>query len=111
MLTRTGSDGKQLTEAFETEGIRHRRTKRMREQAWLIMIMLQDCGMRPDEVFPMRIENLRWDTNRIWIPEGETEKARRFVAMSERVKAMLRQWCGEGKEGRVFHPLDHAPAI
>jgi hypothetical protein len=28
----------------------------MREQAWLFMVILQDCGMRPDEVFPMRIE-------------------------------------------------------
>ncbi|HET9100955.1 MAG TPA: site-specific integrase [Acidobacteriaceae bacterium] len=84
------------------EPIRHRRTRRMREQAWLVMVILQDCGMRPDEVFPMRIENLHWDANRIWIPEGKTEKARRFVAMSERVKTMLRQWCGERKEGWVF---------
>ena len=50
----------------------------------------------------MRIENLHWDANRIWIPEGKTEKARRFVAMSERVKTMLGQWCGERKEGWVF---------
>ena len=27
-------------------------TRRMREQAWLVMVILQDCGMRPDEVFP-----------------------------------------------------------
>ena len=73
-----------------------------REQAWLVMVILQDCGMRPDEVFPMRIENLHWDTKRIWVPEGKTEKARRFVAMSERSKCMLRQWCGERKEGWVF---------
>jgi len=82
--------------------IKHRRTKRMREQAWLFIVLLQDCGMRPDEVFPMRIENLHWNANRIWIPEGKTEKARRFVAMSERVKTMLRQWCGDRKEGWVF---------
>ena len=50
----------------------------------------------------MRIENLHWDANRIWIPEGKTEKARRFVAMSERTKSMLRQWCGERKEGWIF---------
>ncbi len=84
------------------EPIMHRQTRRMREQAWLVMVILQDCGMRPDEVFPMRIENLHWDANRIWIPEGKTEKARRFVAMSERVKTMLGQWCGERKEGWVF---------
>jgi integrase len=58
--------------------------------------------MRPDEVFPMRIENLYWEANRIWIPQGKTPKARRFVAMSERAKTMLRQWCADRSEGWVF---------
>ncbi len=80
----------------------HPRTRRLREQAWLVMIILQDCGMRPDEVFPMRIENIHWDIKRIWIPEGKTDKARRFVAMSERVESLLRPWCGERKEGWAF---------
>ena len=83
----------------------HPRTRRMREQAWLVMIILQDCGMRPDEVFPMRIENIQWDIKRIWIPEGKTDKARRFVAMSERVESLSRPWCGERKEGWVFPSL------
>jgi integrase len=61
-----------LEQAY-AEPIKHRRTRRCREQAWLVMVILQDCGMRPDEVFPMRIENLHWDANRIWIPEGKTE--------------------------------------
>jgi hypothetical protein len=39
------------------EPIKHCRTRRCREQAWLVIVILQDCGMRPDEVFPMRIEN------------------------------------------------------
>jgi len=82
--------------------IKHRRTELMRDQAWLVLVILQDCGMRPDEVFPMRIENLHWDANRIWIPQGKTPKARRFVAMSERVKTMLRQWCADRSEGWVF---------
>lgn len=66
------------------------------------MVILQDCGMRPDEVFPMRIENIRWKQNRIWIPEGKTYNARRYVAMSERMKGMLESWCGSRKEGWVF---------
>jgi integrase len=82
--------------------ITHRRTRHMREQAWLVMVILQDCGMRPDEVFPMRIENVHWESNRIWIPEGKTKKARRFVAMSERVKTLLQRWCGDRREGWVF---------
>jgi integrase len=90
-----------LEQAY-AEPIKHRRTRRCREQAWPVMVILQDSGMRPDEVFPMRIENLHWDANRIWTPEGKTEKARRFVAMSERTKSMLRQCCGERKEGWIF---------
>jgi site-specific recombinase XerD len=84
------------------KAIKHRRTKLMRDQAWLVLVILQDCGMRPDEVFPMRIENLHWEANRIWIPQGKTPKARRFVAMSERAKTMLRQWCADRSEGWVF---------
>jgi integrase len=48
-----------LEQAY-TEPIKHRRTRRPREQAWLVMMILQDSGVRPDEVFPMRIENIYW---------------------------------------------------
>jgi site-specific recombinase XerD len=33
---------------------------------------------------------------------GKTEKARRFVAMSDRAKEMLQSWCGVGRDGWVF---------
>ena len=59
-------------------------------------------SMRPDEVFPMRIENIYWDQNRIWVPEGKTDNATRFVPMSDRMKTMLRAWCGSRTEGWVF---------
>jgi hypothetical protein len=36
---------------------------RLRQQAWLFVVFLQDTGMRSDEVFPMRIENIYWDQN------------------------------------------------
>ena len=66
------------------------------------MVILQDSGMRPDEVFPMRIENIHWKQDRIWVPEGKTDNAKRFVAMSERMKSMLQAWCGSRKVGWVF---------
>jgi integrase len=99
MIDDQAEDG--LEQAYG-EPIKHRQTKRMREQAWLVMVILQDCGMRPDEVFPMRIENIYWKQNRIWIPEGKTDNARRYAAMSERMKGMLTSWCGGRKEGWVF---------
>jgi integrase len=90
-----------LEQAY-AEPIKHRRTKRLRQQAWLIVVILQDSGMRPDEVFPMRIENIHWKQDRIWVPEGKTDNAKRFVAMSERMKSMLQAWCGSRKVGWVF---------
>jgi integrase len=74
----------------------------MREQAWLVMVIMQDSGMRPDEAFSMKIEDIDWSEHRIWIPRGKTKKARRFVAMSDRMKEMLLIWCGSRTEGWVF---------
>jgi integrase len=85
-----------------TEPIKHRRTRHVRLRAWLIVVILQDSGMRPDEVFPMRVENIHWDLDRIWVPEGKTDNARRFVPMSERMRVMLKSWCGDRTEGWVF---------
>ena len=74
---------------------------RNREQAYLILVILQDTGMRPDEVFPMRIGDIHWAENRIWIPRGKTANARRFVGLSDRMRAMLEPWCSN-RTGFVF---------
>jgi integrase len=69
-----------------------------RYRAWLVTMVMQDTGMRPSEVFEMRLENLRWAERRIWIPSGKTAKARRFVGMTERMHELLSTWC-RGDEG------------
>lgn len=79
----------------------HGRHNRMRAQAWMVLVILQDTGMRPDELFPMRIEDIHWAEHRIWIPDGKTRNARRFVPLSERLAALLKPWCA-GREGWVF---------
>jgi integrase len=91
----------QIQQAY-AEPSNHPRTRRLRQQAWLVMVIMQDSGMRPDEVFSMTIENIRWGERRIWVPHGKTKKARRFVAMSDRMEEMLRNWCGARTEGWVF---------
>lgn len=83
------------------EPMKNRNIRRLREQAWLFVVILQDTGMRPDEVYAMRIEDIHWNEHRIWIPEGKTENAKRFVGMSARLKQMLSVWCS-GREGWVF---------
>jgi integrase len=75
----------------------------VRYRAWLVTMIMQDTGMRPSEVFEMRLENLRWAERRIWIPSGKTAKARRFVGMTERMHELLSSWCrGDEGPGWIF---------
>jgi len=82
--------------------MRNKHTRRRREQAWLFLVILQDTGMRPNEVYPMRIDDIHWNENYIWIPKGKTDNARRKVGMSDRVKQMLSVWCTGRDSGWVF---------
>lgn len=91
---------KALQDAYQ-KPTNHSHTRMRRERAWLVMVILQDSGIRPDEVFPMRVEDIHWDQNRIWIPTGKTSNSTRFVGMSDRMKQMLSVWCS-GREGWVF---------
>jgi len=67
------------TEAVILRGLSGWRTRK----PWLIVITLMDTGCRPSEVFSMRIENIDWAGRRIWVPDGKTEQARRWVIMTE----------------------------
>jgi integrase len=55
-----------------------------------IFLVSQDSGLRPDEAIRMRWENVLWDKNLIFNPDGKTEKSRRYVPLSDRVRDMLR---------------------
>lgn len=85
--------------AIERELGNSQTRSKARYQAWLVTMTMQDTGMRPSEVFEIRIENLHWAERRIWIPSGKTAKARRFVGMTERMHELLSTWC-LGDEGR-----------
>ncbi|HEY4841295.1 MAG TPA: tyrosine-type recombinase/integrase [Terriglobales bacterium] len=54
------------------------------------------------ELYRMRIENLDWETRVIFVPDSKTEEGRRRVPMSNRVFDVLKQRCGEKREGWVF---------
>jgi integrase len=76
---------------------------RVRHQAWLVTMIMQDSGMRPSEVFAIRLEDIYWATRRIWIPSGKTKRARRFVGMSERMHVGMSTWCsGDAGPGWLF---------
>ncbi len=95
-----------LLDGLETP-VKHRRTRRLREQIRDFLVIAQDTGMRPKEILRMRIEHIDWANRRIWNPHGKTAKSRRFVPMSERMKDVLEARCGKQKEGWVF-PSDRS---
>jgi len=69
-----------------------------------VFLVSHDSGMRPDEAIRMRWENILWDKNLIFVPEGKTENARRYVPLSERVRELLlaRQQRADKKSPWVF---------
>jgi len=62
-----------------------------------VLVILQDTGMRPDEVFRIRIENIDWSRLVIFNPHGSA--SRRHVPISKRMFNILMVRCGEKREG------------
>jgi integrase len=67
-----------------------------------VLIMIQDTGMRPEEVFRIRIENINWNQRLIFNPNGKTQAARRHVPISERMLDLLMVRCSDKREGWLF---------
>jgi integrase len=54
-----------------------------------VLLIMLDSGLRPGEIFRMRWENIHWDKGLIFNPRGKSPKSRRYVPLTERVKASL----------------------
>jgi integrase len=54
-----------------------------------VIIIMQDTGMRPQDVFRLRWEHVNWRKGTVFIPYGKTRNSRRYVPMSERMKNSL----------------------
>ena len=67
-----------------------------------VFLIVQDSGMRPDEVIRMRRDNVLWDKNLIFVPDGKTDNAKRHVPLSDRVRSLLRVRAQETKSEWVF---------
>src|SRR5947209_5158648 len=52
-----------------------------------VATILLDCGLRPEECFRLRTENVR--DGKTEIPYGKTDNARRRIPMTPRVQAIL----------------------
>ncbi len=49
-----------------------------------VLIVMRDMGLRPDEVFRMRWEDVHWEKRLYFNPYGKSRKARRWIPMSQR---------------------------
>ncbi len=67
-----------------------------------VLLIMLDSGLRPGEIFRMRWENIHWDKGLIFNPRGKSRKSRRYVPLTERVKAALLMRKGGVNEGWVF---------
>ena len=71
-----------------------------------VILIMQDTGMRPQDVFRMRWEHLNWFKRVLFIPYGKTRNSRRYVPLSERVIKAL-ELRGASANGWVF-PSTHS---
>src|SRR5260221_7686493 len=63
---------------------------------------MQDTGLRPEEVFRIRIENIDWKRREIFNPHSKTWASRRYVLISERMSELLMLRCAGKTEGWLF---------
>lgn len=84
----------------EIESIIYRGTIGLKSR--LALMLAYGCGCRRSEVRCMRIENLRFDENVVYIKHGKGRKDR-AIAMPENVAATAREYlCGMKPEGWLF---------
>ncbi len=68
-----------------------------------VIVMMRDTGMRNErELLCMRIEWIEWNNRMIFVPDSKTPTGQRSIPMSHRVIDVLRERCGERREGWVF---------
>jgi integrase len=67
-----------------------------------VFLLSHDSGMRPDEIIRLRWDDVLWDRNLIFVPEGKTRKATRYVPLSDRVRSLLRMRAQHAESKWVF---------
>lgn len=96
---------------LEAENEREELITREREQALLkhagptlrdVIIMSQDSGARPEEIFRLRIEDIDWSEGWIFNRHGKTKNSKRYLAITDRMQPLLKARVGSEREGWVF---------
>ena len=106
--------------AFLDEGpgfmrvVSHVEEKRYLEKARPVLrdvaTIILETGMRPQEVFTIRKENVHLDRRYVFVPRGKTVFARRNVLLSDASLAILKRRLRKAKHGWLF-PHRRNPAM
>jgi integrase len=70
-----------------------------------VLLIMLDTGMRPAEVFRMEWEQVHWDRGSIFVPRSKSRKSKRYVPLSDRVRAALRV---RSRGSRFVFPSDRS---
>jgi integrase len=70
-----------------------------------ILLIMLDTGMRPAEVFRMEWEQVHWDRGSIFVPRSKSRKSKRYVPLSDRVRAALQV---RSTDSRFVFPSDRS---
>ena len=75
-----------------------------------VLVIILDAGMRPEEVMRMQKEHIFWDRSVVLVPYGKSFKSKRYVPLSDRMRAILRlrdigdsPWIFQSKRARCGH--------
>jgi len=55
-----------------------------------VLVTMMDCGLRPEEAMRMQREHIFWSRNVVLVPYGKSFKSKRYVPLSDRMRALLR---------------------
>lgn len=67
-----------------------------------VIILCQDTGGRPDEIFRIRVEDIDWQQQWIFNRHGKTKNSRRYLPIRDRVAEVLKRRAGKRTEGWLF---------
>jgi integrase len=73
--------------------------------------IILDTGLRPEEAFRIQVENIDFAGGTIFNPFGKTKAARRKVAMTAEVHALLKKRAAEAEGSYVFPSSDRDKPI
>jgi integrase len=56
-----------------------------------VLVVMMDCGVRPEEAMRMKKDDVLWNRSVVLIPYGKSFKSKRYVPLSNRMRDILRR--------------------